>query len=77
MTKAKITDPKGFDCAPRGSVIEHFPQGAVVEGKVAEWALAAKKANRMFDPVQEKKVETAPETKAKAKAKPRTKKGAK
>ncbi len=50
MTRAKITAQDGFSCAPQGHTVEHFPKGAEVEGRVAEWALEAHKAARMFDP---------------------------
>jgi 6-phosphogluconolactonase/glucosamine-6-phosphate isomerase/deaminase len=49
MSKAKITDRDGFDCAPNGHTIVNFPFGEVVEGRVAEWALAEKAAKRLFD----------------------------
>lgn len=67
MSKAKITAPLGFKCCPQGHTVQTFPQGMVVEGKVAEWALAAKAASRMFDPRTEAKVESPSETKAKRK----------
>lgn len=65
MSKAKITKQEGYRCAPNGAVVEHFAFGQIVEGKVAEWALADHAAQRMFDPREETKVEAAPETKAK------------
>lgn len=72
MTKAKITKPEGYRCAPDGSTVQHFAFGTKVEGKVADWALADGAAQRMFDPREETKVESAPETKTKPR---RTKKG--
>lgn len=55
MTQAKITKQGGYRCAPRGSVVEFFPFGAVVTGKVAECALEDHAAARMFDPREETK----------------------
>lgn len=63
MTQAKITKPDGYRCAPGGAIIEVFPFGEIVTGKVAEWALADKAAQRMFDPRTEAKVEAVPEVK--------------
>lgn len=40
-----------YRCAPRGSVVEVFRKGDVVEGRVAEWAIAAKAARKT--PVKE------------------------
>ena len=37
--KAKITDPKGFRCAPEGHTVVTFPHGAEVVGQVAKWAV--------------------------------------
>tara|TARA_R110000772_G_scaffold45492_9_gene104260 strand:- start:4413 stop:4625 length:213 start_codon:yes stop_codon:yes gene_type:complete len=64
MTKAKITAALGFNCAPNGHTVENFPMGAIVEGKVADWAIADHSANRMFDPRTETKVYGATETKS-------------
>lgn len=63
MSQAKITKPDGYRCAPGGAMIETFPFGTIVTGQVAEWALADKAAQRMFDPRTETKVEMPPETK--------------
>lgn len=68
MTTAKITAPLGYKCAPEGHTVVTIPQGTVVHGKVAEWALADRAASRLFDPREETKVEAAPETKSKRKA---------
>lgn len=73
MTKAKITKADGFKCAPGGAVVETFAFGEIVEGKVAQWALDARAASRLFDPREETKVEAPAETK---KAAPRKKKAA-
>lgn len=73
MTQAKITKQEGYRCAPNGAEVEHFSFGQIVEGKVAEWALADHAAQRMFEPREETKVESVPETKAKPRS--RTKKG--
>ena len=69
MTQAKITKPDGYRCAPGGAIIEVFPFGVIVTGKVAEWALSDHAAQRMFDPRTETKVEAAPETKTRRRAK--------
>lgn len=64
MSQAKITAPLGFNCAPDGHTIVNFPMGSVVEGKVAVWALADKKASRLFDPRTETKIIAPNETKS-------------
>ena len=64
MTKAKITKQIGYQCAPDGHTVITFPYGAIVDGKVAAWALADHAASRMFDPRTETKVVTDIETKA-------------
>lgn len=64
MSKAKITKQDGYRCAPEGHTVVLFPLGAVVTGKVAEWALADRAASRMFD-APENKVKGPTETKAK------------
>ena len=48
MKKAKITNKDGYKCAPAGHTVVTIPFGTVVEGKVAEWALADKAAKAMF-----------------------------
>lgn len=63
MTQAKITKPEGYRCAPSGSVVQTFATGDIVQGKVAEWAIADKAAQRMFDPREATKVVAPPETK--------------
>ena len=63
MIKAKITNPTGYNCAPLGHTVEHYPFGAAVEGKVAKWALADGKAIADFDPRSETKVVAPTETK--------------
>lgn len=73
MSRAKITNKNGYDCAPNGCRVEHFVFGTVVEGKVAEWALADKAASRMFDPREETKVVVPEETKAAPKPKTKRK----
>lgn len=65
MSKAKITKADGYTCAPNGYAVETFPMGAIVTGKVAEWALADKAAARMFNPVEETKPAALLETKRK------------
>jgi hypothetical protein len=64
--KAKITHKDGYNAAPLGHTVEHYPYGAAVEGKVAEWALADGKASADFDPRSETKVFAPTETKAPA-----------
>lgn len=65
MTKAKITKQQGYRCAPEGARIETFDFGSVVTGKVADWAIADGAAQPVYDPREEAKVESVPETKAK------------
>ena len=65
MTKAKITKQDGYRCAPDGHTIITLPMGAIVDGQIAEWALADKAAQRMFDPRKERKVIAPSERKAK------------
>lgn len=65
MVSAKITKREGYRCAPNGSVVQVFAFGAMVNGKVAEWALRDHAAQRMFDPREEVKIVTAPEVKRK------------
>lgn len=67
----RITAPEGFRCLPDGRNPETFPQGAVVTGRVAKWALRSGAA--AFDPRDETKVVTVPETKAAAKPRRRRK----
>ena len=76
MTTAKITRKEGFQCAPNGYTIETFACGAVVSGKVAEWALRQHAAARMFDPREDRKVVTEVETKEAPKKRGRPKKKA-
>ena len=77
MTRAKITKKDGYKCAPKGHRVELFPFGSIVDGKVAEWALADKAASAMFDPREETKVTGPDEVKAtpKKRRKTRAKKG--
>ena len=65
MTTAKITRKNGYECAPSGFAVERFAFGDIVSGRVAEWAIADKAAQRMFDPRTDTQVDTVPETKAK------------
>ena len=74
VKKARITAKEGYRCAPQGHTVETFPFGAEVTGKVAEWALAAHKANALFDPVEETKVVAPTETK-KRRGRPKRKAG--
>lgn len=61
--RAKITAPQGFRMAPEGHTIITYPEGTIVEGKIAEAALECHAAARMFDPVEERKVVAVKETK--------------
>jgi hypothetical protein len=64
MPKAKITKKDGYKCAPNGHTVVTYPFGSEVDGQVAEWALAAHAASRVFDsPVKEAKVTGPTETK--------------
>lgn len=62
--KAKITNPMGFRCAPKGSTVETFAKGMIVEGQVAEWAVRMKQATKISDPRTETKIVAPAETKA-------------
>jgi len=70
--KVKITAFQGYQCCPEGHTAVMFPFGSIVTGQVAEWALADKAGQRMFDPVNETKV--TPPTEAKALRKTKAKK---
>jgi len=59
--QAKITAETGYRCAPTGAVVVHYPQGWIVDGKAAEYALADGAATPW--PVEEKKIVSAPEIK--------------
>jgi len=61
--RAKITAPQGFRMAPEGHTVVIYPEGTIVEGKVAEAALDNHAACRMFEPVEERKVVAVKETK--------------
>ena len=62
--RAKITAKEGFMCAPQGHTVVTFAYGEVVEGQVAEWALADRAASALL-PERETKVEAPAETKRK------------
>ena len=64
MAKAKITSKDGYQCAPNGFIVELFPCGSIVDGKVAAWAMADRAASAMFDPRAEAKVIAPDEVKA-------------
>lgn len=64
MKHAKITKRDGYKCAPDGHTVITVPFNAVVEGQVAEWALADHAACALFEPRAETKVEAPTETKA-------------
>jgi len=58
MTKAKITNKNGFKCAPEGHTVVTFPFGEIVEGQVAEWAIADRSASALFPPKKKRKPST-------------------
>lgn len=49
MMKAKITRKGGYSCCPEGHTVETFAVGEIVEGKIAEWAVADRAASRMME----------------------------
>lgn len=51
MTKAQITNPKGYKCAPEGHTTERFEFGAVVGGTVADWAIASGNAEEIKEEI--------------------------
>jgi hypothetical protein len=64
VIRAKITAEGGFNCRPPDAIkVQNIPQGEIVEGQIAEWALRAKAARRMMAPKLETKVVEAPEKK--------------
>lgn len=65
MTKAKITAAQGYPCAPDGHTVITIPCGTVVEGQIAEWALADRCASRLMGKAEplENKSERPPENK--------------
>ena len=69
IKRAKITKKDGYKCAPKGHTVETFAFGEIVEGQVAEWAIADHAAQAMFNPVEETKITPPTETKRKRKAK--------
>lgn len=64
--KVKITKEGGYRCAPEGHTTITIPFGAVVEGKVAEWAIADKAGYRIMEKKspKTKNAGAAPENKA-------------
>jgi hypothetical protein len=69
IKRAKITKEDGYRCAPAGHTVELFAFGEIVEGQVAEWAIADHAGQAMFDPREKTKITPPPETKRKRKAK--------
>lgn len=63
--RAKIIKP--FRMAPEGHTVVEYSEGMIVEGRIAEAALEAHAACRMFEPVAEKKIEVVAETKRRRK----------
>ena len=62
--KAKITKPEGYRCSPMGFLIVTFDKGTIVEGKVAEWAVADGAAKKIpANPVKSTKIVTPAEVK--------------
>ena len=56
IKRAKITQKGGYRCAPEGHTVVSFGEGVVVEGQVAEWAIADHAGQAMFDPRTETKI---------------------
>jgi hypothetical protein len=63
IKRAKITKQGGYKCAPAGHTVVIFDEGMIVEGQVAEWAIADHAAQAMFNPVKETKITLPTETK--------------
>lgn len=64
---AKITRKGGYKCAPKGHTVVVIPEGEIVTGKIAKWAIADRAGRAMFDPRKETKVTPPKETKRKTK----------
>lgn len=62
--KAKITSPHGYKCAPEGHTTVHFDMGSIVEGHIAEMAIADGAAMAFQDMKIETKVVAPSEAKA-------------
>lgn len=62
--KAKITHPHGYKCAPEGHTVVHFNHGSIVEGAIAEMAIADGAAMAFQDMKIETKVVAPSEAKA-------------
>ena len=62
--KAKITNPHGYKCAPEGHTTVHFDVGSIVEGHIAEMAIADGAAMAFQDMKIETKVVAPSEAKA-------------
>lgn len=62
--KAKITSPHGYKCAPEGHTTVHFDVGSIVEGHIAEMAIADGAAMAFQDMKIETKVVAPSEAKA-------------
>lgn len=67
--KAKITSPHGYKCAPEGHTTVHFDVGSIVEGHIAEMAIADGAAMAFQDMKIETKVVAPSEAKAPTKVK--------
>ena len=67
--KAKITSPHGYKCAPEGHTTVHFDVGSIVEGHIAEMAIADGAAMAFQDMKIETKVGAPSEAKAPTKVK--------
>ena len=63
LTKAKVTHPEGFSIFLRG-VTDHYPLGTILNGELADKAIAAKRASRMLDKKKTKNLGAAPENKS-------------
>ena len=69
IKRAKITKKDGYKCAPQGHTVETFAEGTIVEGQVAEWAIADHAGQAMFDPRKETKITPPTETKTRTRKK--------
>ena len=56
MSKAKIISKDGYKCAPEGHTVIHYKFGDIVEGKAADWAVAAQCAKRLKPKYANKKL---------------------
>jgi hypothetical protein len=62
MAKAIITAHNGYRCAPDGAVVVRFGCGDMVDGRVAEWAVADGAAQYLTETKPAEALETKPAT---------------